>query len=311
MAHDDLTREDLVETGPETAAPSADGVSAHERAMEIFKAREFEGEALRMGQVLRRVRETLGLEIADVSRDTLMRKDYLMWIERMEVGELPGGGYLTAILNTYAKYLKLPEKEVIRVYSQECGAVQEVQNDAPVPKIGEIGPEKSRWPLAVAAAALLVVLGAGAIGVSQLVRPNVELEPQAGVVAVNGARDSLFADVETSKRPAPKDLPLELVAVKQGWLEVRGADGTIFRSRVMAEGESYFPRLNAGWTVSARDGSAFEWRVGDVTVGPLGPEATPVFSASIRRLNWVTLKKKKKELTRGNLKGVGLIYYVK
>ena len=113
MAHDDLTREDLVETGPETAAPSADGVSAHERAMEIFKAREFEGEALRMGQVLRRVRETLGLEIADVSRDTLMRKDYLMWIERMEVGELPGGGYLTAILNTYAKYLKLPEKEVI------------------------------------------------------------------------------------------------------------------------------------------------------------------------------------------------------
>ncbi|HBH42841.1 MAG TPA: hypothetical protein DDY28_00350, partial [Hyphomonas atlantica] len=121
MAHDDLTREDLVETGPETAAPSADGVSAHERAMEIFKAREFEGEALRMGQVLRRVRETLGLEIADVSRDTLMRKDYLMWIERMEVGELPGGGYLTAILNTYAKYLKLPEKEVIRVYSQECG----------------------------------------------------------------------------------------------------------------------------------------------------------------------------------------------
>merc|ERR1712137_820119 len=198
MAHDDLTREDLVETGPETAAPSADGVSAHERAMEIFKAREFEG------QVLRRVRETLGLEIADVSRDTLMRKDYLMWIERMEVGELPGGGYLTAILNTYAKYLKLPEKEVIRVYSQECGAVQEVQNDAPVPKIGEIGPEKSRWPLAVAAAALLVVLGAGAIGVSQLVRPDVELEPQAGVVAVNGARDSLFADVETSKRPAPK-----------------------------------------------------------------------------------------------------------
>ena len=59
MAHDDLTREDLVETGPETAAPSADGVSEHERAMEIFKAREFEGEALRMGQVLRRVRETL------------------------------------------------------------------------------------------------------------------------------------------------------------------------------------------------------------------------------------------------------------
>ena len=289
MAQDELTpehdRNDAAEAaGPDAVAVSSDpvpasaGMTPRERAMEIFRTREFDGEPLRMGQVLRRVREALGLEIADISRATLMRKDYLMWIERMEVGELPGGGYLTAILNTYAKHLQLPEKEVIRIYSQECGAVEEVHSDAPIPKIGEIAPEKSRWPFAVAAAAVLVALGAGALGVSQLVRPNVELAPEPGVVAVNGARDSLFADAATSNRPVPKNLPLELTAVRQGWLEVRGADGTIFRSRVMAAGESYFPRLQAGWTVSARDGGAFEWRVGDVTVGPLGPEGTPVFS---------------------------------
>jgi cytoskeleton protein RodZ len=292
MAQDDLTPEqDRDDASPmasqDTAMPVSEPVSSdaettpRDRAMEIFRAREFDGEPLRMGQVLRRVREALGLEIADVSRATLMRKDYLMWIERMEVGELPRGGYLTAILNTYAKYLQLPEKEVIRIYSQECGAVEEVYNDAPVPKIGGIAPEKAKWPLAVAAAAVLVAMGAGALGVSQLVRPNVELAPEPGVVAVNGARDSLFADAATSDRPVPKNLPLELSAIRQGWLEVRGADGTIFRSRVMAAGESYFPRLQAGWTVSARDGGAFEWRVGDVTIGPLGPDATPVFSISI------------------------------
>ncbi|MDX1294178.1 MAG: helix-turn-helix domain-containing protein [Hyphomonas sp.] len=294
MAHDELTPEQerddasqtvsqdasVGESQPESVSADAD-MTPRERAMEIFRTREFDGESLRMGQVLRRVRESLGLEIADVSRATLMRKDYLMWIERMEVGELPGGGYLTAILNTYAKYLKLPEKDVIRIYSQECGAVEEVHNDAPVPKIGEIAPERSRWPLAAAAAVVLIALGAGALGVSQLVRPNVELSPEPGVVAVNGGRDSLFAKTTRADRPVPKNLPLELVAVKQGWLEVRGADGTIFRSRVMAAGESYFPRLEAGWTVSARDGSAFEWRVGDVTIGPLGPEGTPVYSVSI------------------------------
>jgi hypothetical protein len=287
MAHDDLTpeqdRDDIQDmSAPDAGAQSPDAeLTPRERAMEIFRTRAYEGESLRMGQVLRRVRETLGLEIADVSRDTLMRKDYLMWIERMEVGELPRGGYLSAILNTYAKYLKLPEKDVIRVYSQECGAVEEVHSDAPVPKIGDIAPERSRWPLALAAATVLIALGAGAVGVSQMVRPSVELAPQTGVVAVNGARDSLFAEAEVASRPVPKNLPLELVAVKQGWLEVRGADGTIFRSRVMAAGESYFPRLQAGWTVSARDGGAFEWRVGDITVGPLGPEGAPVFSASI------------------------------
>jgi hypothetical protein len=196
MAHDDLTpeqdRDDIQDmSAPDAGAQSPDAeLTPRERAMEIFRTRAYEGESLRMGQVLRRVRETLGLEIADVSRDTLMRKDYLMWIERMEVGELPRGGYLSAILNTYAKYLKLPEKDVIRVYSQECGAVEEVHSDAPVPKIGDIAPERSRWPLALAAATVLIALGAGAVGVSQMVRPSVELAPQTGVVAVNGARDS-------------------------------------------------------------------------------------------------------------------------
>jgi hypothetical protein len=49
----------------------------------------------------------------------------------------------------------------------------------------------------------------------------------------------------------------------------------------MAEGEGYFPRLKAGWTVSARNGGAFEWRVGEVSVGPLGPEGAQVFSVSV------------------------------
>ena len=292
MAQDELTPEGGLEEvvnhaePAETAemaaeTPMEDTRSAREIANDVFRTRSFEGETLRMGQVLRRVREALGYDVADVSRQTLLRKDYLVWIERMEVGELPGGGYLTAILNTYSKFLGLPEKEVLTAYSHECGAVEDVKKSAPVPKIGEIAPEKSKWPLALAAAAVLVVLGAGAVGVSQMVQPEPELAPAPAVVAVNGGRESLFAGATMDKHPVADNLPLELRAVRQGWLEVRGADGTIFRSRVMAAGESYFPRLEAGWTVSARDGGAFEWRVGDVSVAPLGPDNVPVFSISV------------------------------
>ena len=248
-------------------------------AKEIYETRAFEGEALRMGQVLRRVREARGFRLEDVTAGTRLRKDFLMWIERMEVGELPRGGYLTAILGTYAKFLGLPEKDVIAAYTKECGAIDEVREAAPVPKMGKIAAERSRWPLALASAAALIALAAGALGVSQLMRPAPDVIETAGIVPVNGARDSLFAEEDT--RPVPDSLTLELVAVRQGWLEVRGADGTIFRSRTMAEGETYFPRLNAGWTVSARDGGAFEWRVGDIVVGPLGPDGAEVFSVSV------------------------------
>lgn len=280
MAHDDVSSNEMAGPAPGTGMDAMTDTQRFLLAKEIYETRSFEGEPLRMGQVLRRVREVKGVDLDDVTAATRLRKDFLMWIERMEVGELPPGGYLTAILGTYAKFLGLPEKDVIAAYTKECGAVEEVRESAPVPKMGKIGPERSRWPLALASASALIALAAGALGVSQLMRPAPEIVETAAIVPVNGARDSLFAENDAS-RPVPDTLPLELVAVRQGWLEVRGADGTIFRSRTMAEGETYFPRLNAGWTVSARDGGAFEWRVGDIVVGPLGPDGAEVFSVSV------------------------------
>jgi cytoskeleton protein RodZ len=255
-------------------------MTQRERAMAIFISRKFNGESLRMGQVLRRVRETLGLEIADVSRKSLLRQDFLMWIERMEIGQIPKG-YLTPYLRAYCVELGLPDSEVIAQYTLECGAVSEVRHSAPVPKIGDIAPPKPKWPLMVATAAVMTLFAGVAIGVTQIVKPAPELAPAPAIVAVNGARHSLFEDASEAERPLPTNLQLELVAVRQGWLEIRGADGTIFRSRVMAAGENYFPRLDAGWTVSAKDGGAFQWRIGDVVIGPLGPEGAAVFSVSV------------------------------
>ncbi|MEQ9434559.1 helix-turn-helix domain-containing protein [Hyphomonas sp.] len=265
---------------PEPQAQLVEPMDMRAVALEIFKTRKYEGESLRMGQVLRRVRETLGLNIADISRKSLLRQDFLMWIERMEIGQIPKG-YLTPYLRAYCVELGLPDSDVIAQYTHECGAVSEVRNSAPVPKIGDIAPPKPKWPLMAAAAAVLVVLGGGAIGLTQVIKPAPELAPAPAIVAVNGARHSLFDDASDANRPLPTHLPLELVATRQGWVEVRGADGTIFRSRVMVAGESYFPRLDAGWTVSAKDGGAFQWHVGDAVIGPLGPDGAPVFSVSV------------------------------
>jgi hypothetical protein len=250
-------------------------------ADEIFRTREYEGEPLRMGQVLRRVREALELDLGDISTSSRLRKDFLMSIERMEVNTLPKG-YLSVYLRAYARELGLPAEDVIKQYTHECGAVDEVKLAAPAPKLGEIEREKPRWPLYAAAAGVLVVLGATGIGLAQLMRKAPQNEGTPVVVAaVNGARESLFE--EKPSRPLPSDFALELVAVRQAWVEVRGADGTIFRSREMAAGETFFPRLHAGWTVSAEDGGAFAWRAGSFEAGPLGADGAQVFSVSIDR----------------------------
>ncbi|MGH1420185.1 MAG: helix-turn-helix domain-containing protein [Hyphomonas sp.] len=265
---------------PASPSESTQEFTPEQRAKVIFDTRQYEGEDLRMGQVLRRVREALGAELQDVVTATLIRKDTLMSIERMETTAIPSG-FLVPYLKTYAKHLGLSERDVVSAYTQECGAVEQVGETAPVPKLGELRPERAKWPIALAAAAVLAVFGGAGIGVYTLLKPTEELASVPAIVAVNGARDSLFSEAATSTRPLPKHLPLELVAVSQGWLEVRGSDGTIFRSRVMASGDTYVPRLGAGWTVNARNGGDFVWRVGDMVIGPLGPDGAPVHSASV------------------------------
>jgi cytoskeleton protein RodZ len=270
-------RTNVTPISPE-AAKSLDSYERRQRADEIYRTGQYEGEELRMGQVLRRVREALGLELAAIAQESRIREHFLMAIERMELQTI-ARGYLVPYLIAYSKYLSLPEADVVQRYTRECGAVEEVKTSAPVPKIGTLEKTRNSLPLILAAAGAVVVFIAGGVTAALLMNPAEEEIISPSVVAVSGARDSLFSEASTAV--VPSDLPLEIVAVRQGWLEVRGVDGTIFLSRTMAAGEGYFPRLKAGWTVSARNGGAFEWRVGDIAVGPLGPEGAQVFSVSV------------------------------
>ncbi|HAY05146.1 MAG TPA: hypothetical protein DCY26_00630 [Hyphomonas sp.] len=262
------------------AAMQLDSYERRQRADEIFMSGKFDGEELRMGQVLRRVREALGLDLAAIARESRIRDNFLMAIERMELQTI-AKGYLVPYLIAYSKYLGLPEQEVVQRYTRECGAVDEVKTSAPVQKIGNIREKaKTSLPLILAGVGALLVFVAGGVTAALLMNRGPEEIVSPTVVAVSGARDSLFAETAPTAA-AVSDLPLEIVAVRQAWLEIRASDGTIFLSRTMAAGEGYFPRLKAGWTVSARNGGAFEWRVGEVVVGPLGPEGAQVFSLSV------------------------------
>ena len=75
--------------------------------------------------------------------------------------------------------------------------------------------------------------------------------------------------------PAPQDAhvqePLRIVALRRALLEIRSPSGTMMVRRFYEAGETYLPRTGVGWTVSAEDGSAFEWRAGDKSLGLLAP----------------------------------------
>ena len=235
-------------------------------------------ETSRVGETLRQGREARGLSLGDVSKDLLVREDYLRAIEDMYANGVPKG-YLSGILRTYAGFLGLPVEQTVKLFAEQCGAVSQTHKQEPAKVTPIAAPTQGRKVLATAATALALVC-IGGVGMMVLSQDETVSGPviEAGE-AVNGARESLFAMASADELSA--QLPLSLTANTAAWLEVRGADGTIFRSRKMAAGEVYHPRIGAGWTISARDGSAFTWHVGDVEIGPLATSASAVFAISI------------------------------
>lgn len=238
-------------------------------------------EDVRVGDTMRQAREARGLDLADVYEETRIAASYLKAIEDMYLPGIPKG-YLNIFLRTYAKFLNLPVEDTLAQFAEQCGAVsQSAPKEQTVPQVTGMSPKMRGALLATAAAALLTIGGAGAMFMTSGFGGQDGDTPQIAQSSapVNGARESLFASADRSELSA--QLPLHLVAVQAGWLEVRAGDGTIFRSRKMAAGETYYPRIGAGWSVTARDGGAFTWKVGDIEIGPMGEVGSPVYALSV------------------------------
>jgi len=68
------------------------------------------------GQVLRQIRERMGIELFDVALDTKIRTELLQNIELEKFDTLPPEVYLKGHLSNYATYLMLDSKKVVDDY---------------------------------------------------------------------------------------------------------------------------------------------------------------------------------------------------
>lgn len=238
--------------------------------------------------MLRAVRTERDVSLAIVSKELRIPEKYLNSVEEMYINGIPKG-YLNGILRNYAVYLNLPADELIEKYSEQCGVVSQApkQEDTIASNVrtrstvrGAIGGFAVAAGLALVGGLALMVMNESEDDATNL--PNtaiISAQAQNNAAPINGAHDSLFLALEQDA--ALPQLPLTLTAKQTAWLEVRGADGTIFRSRNMSAGEIYHPRIGANWSVSAQNGGAFVWQVGDIEIGVLGEEDTPVYAVNI------------------------------
>lgn len=234
------------------------------------------------GGILRAARERQELSIAAVSSALHLNQRAIDCLERTM--QPPGYDMSRTRIaaRSYAKYLGIPPENVLADFPMDDNP--KLATAVPRSSVAEVQPRRGSR-VAIPAAVMACVVAAGA-GIAFLMTPGDSVAGRSApsvaerVVAVNTAQESLFAraPLASGQIDAPE---LSIIATRPEWIEVRGPDGTIFRSRTMARGEIYYPRVGADWTVTVRDGTAFEWRIDGRAIGNLSEIAAPVYSASI------------------------------
>jgi hypothetical protein len=238
-----------------------------------------EAPAQRMGVVLRQQREALGYDLEQVSKETRITVSHLRAIEDMTPNLIGEPVYVKGHVRTYARHLRLDADMVLERYLKECALLSDPRKvDIAPPAVGR------RMPVAVPVLGILILVLVVAGG-AFVVFGNSGSSTQAAAPAPAGPQavtPGLTAPVtaQASDTAQAAVQPLRIRALRRERMKISGASGDTYRDRYFSPGETYAPRVGAGWTVTTPDGSAFEYLLGDVSLGTLTPSG-PVYAQSV------------------------------
>jgi flagellar biosynthesis protein FlhG len=92
------------------------GAAAELAMLQAELAREINAETQFTGALLRKVRESQGIEISDIAQRTKISTAHLVAIESEAVGDLPAAVYVQGFVQQVAKFLKLDPVQVAKTY---------------------------------------------------------------------------------------------------------------------------------------------------------------------------------------------------
>jgi cytoskeletal protein RodZ len=119
-----------------------------------------------VGPALRKARQARGVSIAEASRDTRIRQEFIQALEAEDFDRLLGDVYVRGALRSYATYLGLPADRVLSRYSSAAGDVVPTAPGPPTATDPVVGaPRRRDNHLLIGMIAAVLVVLAVAFGV--------------------------------------------------------------------------------------------------------------------------------------------------
>ena len=263
---------------------SVDKKPAPQKSTHLHLVNEKTDPNIRVGERLRTARLEKNLGIEDIARQLKFRREYIEAIESMQTSRLPKG-FVNPYIRDYARHLGLDPKSCVEDFNKQCGALS--QADEIVPKATKPENNGSGLKLMATLAATALIAAGAWFGYTMITD---EEASQSAVAAATSPYIAATPQVNGAKTPvtltATPDLAagkvnLEIRAVHRAWIEIRGADGTLFIDRQFSAGETYDLRVGAGWTLTTQNAGAFEWLVDGRAIAAVGETDQALYTLGI------------------------------
>jgi hypothetical protein len=207
-----------------------------------------------VGPALRKARQARGVSIAEASRDTKIRQEFIQALEDERFDRLLGDVYVRGALRSYSTYLGLPADRVVSRYARSAGERPPATTTAP-PGEAVVGASRVRDNhLLIALVAVTLVVLAGAF---KILAGGGDAPPVAGAATVAGT--------EPLDQPAGPGISLSVSTPNDPvdvTVRIDGAGPTMFsllpgESRAFVADRTVTVRLSKGGTadvvVNGRD----------------------------------------------------------
>jgi len=90
---------------------------------DMSRPKGFDDYEVRLGDLLRGERATLGKSLMDVQRELRINTNYISAIENCDYGAFETPSFVSGFVRSYARYLKLDQEQVYRQFCEESGFV--------------------------------------------------------------------------------------------------------------------------------------------------------------------------------------------
>ncbi|MEM6312171.1 MAG: helix-turn-helix transcriptional regulator, partial [Pseudomonadota bacterium] len=87
----------------------------------VEELRGFDAFELKLGDIMRGERATLGKSLLDVERDIRIRASYIAAIENTDPDAFDTPGFIPGYVRSYARYLGMDPDETFQQFCEECG----------------------------------------------------------------------------------------------------------------------------------------------------------------------------------------------